>query len=341
MKKILLSALVLVLILSGCSTASSTSETSPTSVPDTTPSEASPAQSTEETEPAPTPSELEACSIIPNIISLAKGMGGGGGEVKISEVTSELTHLSAAAAVLESERSPLFKSLEGFTETFGSLYPILGTDSTSTITSLKLGIEDLQQSLEAVSTECKSLDAGFDLTSLPVTVEDFYPNGFWYEAVTPDFLSYSLYSTDDLYDLSIQGDEVFYQSNGNKALLLILKCDVKKNEFLATIQRISGDFSKDEFGPDGRIEFSYSLDQGLAKTASGFFASGFMVPFVSELNRSELEKQGNRTWSVLSETESSIDIKMDLPGARFEAELLISGIERVEKELKSKGCFDF
>lgn len=294
-----------------------------------------------DTEPAPTPSELEACSITPNIISLAKGMGGGKGEVKISEVTSELTHLSAVAAVLESEGSPLFQSLQGFTESFGSMYPILGTDSTNTITSLKLGIEDLQQSLEAVSTECKSLDAGFDSTSLPVTVEDFYPNGFWYEAVTPDFLSYSLYSTDDLYDLSIQGDDVVYQSNGNKALLLVLKCDVKKKEFLATIQRITGDFSTDEFGPDGRIEFSYSLDEGPAKTGSGFFASGFMVPFVSELNRSELEKQGNRTWSVLSETESSISIKMDLPGARFEAELLIGGIERVEKELKSQGCFDF
>jgi len=81
-------SLVATVLLSGCTDAGSTpiDDDVEVQVPLSPSAE-------EEISPVPTPSELEACSTVPELLTLAKRLEGGQGPIDISEVTAKLAHL--------------------------------------------------------------------------------------------------------------------------------------------------------------------------------------------------------------------------------------------------------
>lgn len=284
-------------------------------------------------------SEQEACGTVVELMQLAQRMYGGDG-AQFSEVNSKLLHLAGVQAILADGESSLVSPLASFANHFSSTLPMLAIPQPP-ISELKSNLEKLTTDLGKLDGVCTNVGTFSMFPTLPLSVANFFPNGFWNRSLDGSYLIYSLASDDDLHDIEIANGEPIYSPNGRVGSRITFVCDFNNEIFGVAIGRNDGHLNDKPLRGSGEVAFWWSVDGGPKTLQRGVIENGLLYPFLESWTNTPLRGQGWRALTKVAIAGETVELKLEPPGDSFTAVFSTIGFDQVIASFDSFGCLDF
>jgi hypothetical protein len=303
----------------------------------------------------PTETETTFCNSAADLILSSFELASYEASKDFDTVEANRVSMNELVILLEEESSPMSQGAEQFLLEMRPLLALmgLGTARFQHGQAFTEQVLMVNAPLESLSSNCASRGLTAISRELPLTVSDFYPDGFWAVATSAEALQYtqlskeSWVSVKNLDDLEIdenlldktEGGQLkgfdFADRNTLGADLRIT-CIVPDSSLQVRLDRINASMEFVVLGPSGKVNLYYSIDGGQQMKVAGEFANERLFPFWSR--GTEPDTAAREFLRVVESGNETLSFRVDSPGHEFTVEFSLLGFSKVMQGLVSQGC---
>lgn len=275
-------------------------------------------------------SEREYCETMSEVQALISTLPDSTGELN-----STYAHLASVSTILAEEGSRLVPYSQQHDLSLNELSMWLEVYEFEP-GSLNKSLANFMTYHNDVVVQCREIIEDLSIQPMEITLEALFPDGVYHEGAGDDHIFFQYSSLNNGAEI-IDFDEWDYEATSD-VLTMNLVCVVDSGGLSLGISRADEWLETKPFGPEGPIQFQYSLDDQGQQSGTGYFYAGRFFPFLDSISPGSMDAASNKAIDVFMSAKNYVKIRLDSAGSQAEMEFFLGNSERVLQELERFGC---